>query len=155
MFYPSKKRSCMGLTHAALGTGAKFKSMLLSEQLTQINNYQTEGLLAHIYFLSGTCSVGQALQETQLLPQMWEDQLQFGLTSLLAARGGSEPGWAARASPHWPSPWIGLLRRRGRRHVPTCRLVGILCPGRSRELEGIRCWDAANSRVNFAVKGTI
>lgn len=38
----------MGQTHIAVRTGAKSKSVLLSEQLTQINNYQTEGLLVHI-----------------------------------------------------------------------------------------------------------
>lgn len=50
MLYPCKKQSCMGQTHTALKTGAKSTSVLLSEQLTQINNYQTEGLLVHIFF---------------------------------------------------------------------------------------------------------
>lgn len=36
----------MGQIHAALVTDAKCKSGLLRKQLTQINNYQTEGLLA-------------------------------------------------------------------------------------------------------------
>lgn len=50
MFYPCKKQSHMGQTHTDLRTGANSKSVLLSEQLTQINNYRTEGLLVHIFF---------------------------------------------------------------------------------------------------------
>lgn len=78
----------MGQTHTALRTGAKSKSVLLSEQLIQINSYQTEGLLVDIvFFLYGTCCIGQALQPAQLLPQTWMEQLGFP-----AAQGGREPG---------------------------------------------------------------
>lgn len=64
----------MGQIHAALVTDAKCKSGLLRKQLTQINNYQTEGLLAWIC-MSGTCDAGQVLQEIQFLPQMEEEWL--------------------------------------------------------------------------------
>lgn len=50
MFYPSKKQSCMGQAHAARRTAAKLKSVLLCQQLTQINNSQTEDLLGPVLF---------------------------------------------------------------------------------------------------------
>lgn len=76
MFYPSKKQSCMGQTHAAWRTAAKLKSVLLHQQLTQINNSQTEDLLGPVFFfLSGTCYIGPALHQTQLLPQMQKGSL--------------------------------------------------------------------------------
>lgn len=77
MFYPSKKQSCMGQAHAARRTAAKLKSVLLRQQLTQINNSQTEDLLGPVlfFFLSGTCYIGPALHQTQLLPKRQKGSL--------------------------------------------------------------------------------
>lgn len=68
----------MGQIHAALVTDAKSKAELLRKQLTHINNYQTEGLLACIC-MSGTCDAGQVLQEIVSSPDggglavIWDD----------------------------------------------------------------------------------
>lgn len=120
----------MGQAHAALRTGAKFSSVLLSEQLTQINNYYTEGLLVRNFILfffspSGTCYIGQALQQAQLLPEMWKEKLQRGLTSLpssSASASSPRAEWVHRR----PSPGIELLWRcEGREAAGTSRPTGL------------------------------
>lgn len=93
------------------------------------------GLACTHFLFSGTCSTGQALQQTQLLPQMGKDQLQFGMTS-----SGTVPALSPEVKlstagiSSCPLPTTG-----GCGHGQTCGFGDISFLGRSWELEGIHC----------------
>lgn len=165
MFYPCKKQSRMGQTHTALRTGAKSKSVLLSEQLTQINNYQTEGLLVHIFFplwhllywpsTAANPASAPDLDGAAVIP--------------------SSPGWRwARTGSPSTAPRAENLRCRGSLSSHSsgrAKRAGAAGASRAACLEtfwnaplgrswetwrhSLCCWDAVNSRINFPVKGAI
>lgn len=136
----------MGQTHTALRTGAKSKSVLLSEQLTQINNYQTEGLLVHIlfplwhllYWPSTAASPAPApdLEWAAVIPSSRKAELLLELSPfwLCKRTGAAGASRAACLEKFWNAPL-----------------------GRSWETwrHSLCCWDAVNSRINLPVKGAI
>lgn len=140
----------MGQIHAALVTDAKCKSGLLTKQLTQINNYQTEGLLVCVCIF-GTCDAGQVLQLIQFLPQMVEEWLQFGMTSPLCSPSlvpctEIEHCWNLHVSP-------SFCRRLWAR--PKLRFGGYFISWKELGTwrHSLCFWETANSRINLAESG--
>lgn len=144
MFYPNKKQSCMGQTHTALGTGAKFKSVLLSTQLTQINNYQTEGLFVSSFFFLAPATLAKLCNKASFSPRCGRSGCNSSWPPCPASWGGqpkhcppcqkiSPPAISSDRAPQ------ALWACRGCGHIQTCGFGDILFLGRSWELEGIHC----------------
>lgn len=164
MFYPCKKQSCRGQTLTALRTGAKSKSVLLSEQLTQINNYQTEGLLVHIFFplwhllywpsLAASAAPVPDLDGAAVIPSSpgWR-WARTGSPSF-APRAEKPRCWRSLSSLLWPWKRSGA---EGASRTACLETFWNAPLGRSWETwrYSLRCWDAVNSRINFPVKGAI
>lgn len=118
MFYPSKKQSCMGQAHAARRTAAKLKSVLLRQQLTQINNSQTEDLLGPVLFFF---SFWHLLHRPSAPPNPASPQKAKGFTcaaGMLRSQRGHLGKFVSLAGPFWKVLYtcaaVGFLHIKGR-----------------------------------------
>lgn len=144
MFYSSEKQSCMGQTHAALKTGAKFKSVLLSTQLTQINNYQTEGLFVSSFVFLAPAALAELCYKPSFSLRCERSSCNSSWPPCPASWGGQPEHYpscqkislTATSLDHAPPVlWV----HRGCGHIQTWGFGDILFLGRSWELEGIHC----------------
>lgn len=144
MFYPRKRQSCVGQTHRSEN---RCQEQVCPPQRAGDPDKQLPNrrlTCTHSFFLYGTCSIGQAVQLVQLLPQIWMEQLWFP-----AARGGGEPGQAARAShptlrscaalAFWAHTPLALQLHWKHPELRAWRHFGMLPLEGARKLEGIHC----------------
>lgn len=124
----------MGQIHAALVTDAKCKSGLLRKQLTQINNYQTEGLL-HEFVCLAPVMLDKCCKKYSFFPRWRRNDCNLGWPLPCAAPALSLALKLSTAGTSMcPLPSAG-----GCGHSQNCGLGDISFLGRSWELEGIHC----------------